>query len=90
MKLKPEIFKQYKSVIKEQIACGVVEYATDDEISTGTTHYIPHSGVLKEDRKRTKLRVVYDASSKLAGEISLNECLHSGPNLLPLIFDVLL
>ena len=90
LKLKPEIFKQYNSVIKEQIACGVVEYATDDEISTGTTHYIPHSGVLKEDRKTTKVRVVYDASSKLAGEISLNECLHSGPNLLPLIFDVLL
>ena len=90
LKLKPEVFEQYKDVIREQIASGVVEYANDSQKSTGTTHYIPHSGVFKEDRQTTKLRVVYDASSKVAGEISLNECLHPGPNLLPLIFDVLL
>ena len=90
LKSKPGVFKQYSDVIQEQLASGVVEYANGDEISAGTTHYIPHSSVIKEDRQTTKLRVVYDASSKVAGEISLNECLHPGPNLLPLIFDVLL
>ena len=90
LKSKPGVFKQYSDVIQEQLASGVVEYANDDEISAGTTHYIPHSSVIKEDRQTTKLRVVYDASSKVAGEISLNECLHPGPNLLPLIFNVLL
>ena len=90
LKQKPELFEQYKNVIKEQIASGVVEQVSENEIPTGTTHYIPHSGVLKEDRKTTKLRVVYDASSKVAEELSLNECLHTGPNLLPLVLDVLL
>ena len=90
LKQKPELFEQYRNVIDEQIASGVVEQVSENEIPTGTTHYIPHSGVLKEDRKTTKLRVVYDASSKVAEELSLNECLHPGPNLLPLVLDVLL
>ena len=33
-------------------------------------------------RKTTKLRVVFDASSKCPGEISLNDALYSGSNLL--------
>ena len=90
LKQKPELFEQYKNIIEEQIASGVVEQVNENEIPTGTTHYIPHSGVLKEDRKTTKLRVVYDASSKVAEEPSLNECLHPGPNLLPLVLDILL
>ena len=69
---------------------GIVERVSENENSTGISHYIPHSGVLKEDRKTTKLRVVYEASSKVAEELSLNECLNPGPNVLPLILDVLL
>ena len=42
------------------------------------------------DRKTTKLRVVFDASSKCPGEVSLNDALYSGPNLLPLLFDILI
>ena len=90
LKQKPEVFEQYKNVIKEQITSGIVGRVSENEISTGISQYIPHSGVLKEDRKTTKLRVVYDASSKVAEELSLNECLNPGPNLLPLILDVLL
>ena len=71
MKQKPEVFEQYKNVIKEQITSGIVERVSENEISTGTSHYILHSGVLKEDRKTTKLRVVDDASSKVVGELSL-------------------
>ena len=71
MKQKPEVFEQYKNVIKEQITSGIVERVSENEISTGISHYIPHSGVLKEDRKTTKLRAVDDASSKVAGELSL-------------------
>ena len=40
------------------------------------------------DKDTTKLRVVYDASVKGKGP-SLNNCLHSGPLLSPLIFDIM-
>ena len=42
------------------------------------------------DGKTTKLRVVFYASSKCPGEISLNDALYSGRNLLPLLFDILI
>ena len=46
--------------------------------------------MIKNERDRTKTRIVFDASSKLGNNPSLNNCLHSGPWLLPLIFDILL
>ena len=51
-------------------------------------YYIPHREVIKEKRETTKLRIVYDAGSKRGGP-SLNDCLETGPCLLPKIFDIL-
>ena len=48
---------------------------------------MPHHEVIRSDKKTTRLRIVYDASSKTANEASLNECLYRGPPLTPLIFD---
>ena len=89
----PQILHQYDNVIKEQLATGIVNLVNDDERDTvepGKVHYIPHREVLREDRSTTKLRVVYDASSKQKGQMSLNECLLPGPPLTPLILDILL
>ena len=55
----------------------------------GYVHYLPHRTVVRLDRDTTKVRVVYDASSKVFGP-SLNYCLHIGPSLNPLLFDILL
>ena len=52
-------------------------------------HYLPHHGVICTDKATTKLRVVYDASSKVSGP-SLNECLYKGPKFHQLILDLLI
>ncbi len=92
LKSKPEVFERYNAVIQEQLEAGVVERVDENEDlkSPGEVPYIPHREIIREDRETTKLRVVYDASSKTKGEVSLNDCLEPGPNLAPLIFDILL
>ena len=42
------------------------------------------------DKTTTRVHIVYNASSKLPGETSLNECVYTGPALTHLIFDILL
>ena len=52
------------------------------------THYLSHHGVVREEALTTKLRVVFDGSAKVKPDApSLNECLHTGPSLLPTIID---
>ena len=90
LKNQPEILKQYDDVIREQLQSGVVEKVPQDQIpQPGDVHYLPHRTVVRLDRDTTKVRVVYDASSKVFGP-SLNDCLHIGPSLNPLLFDILL
>lgn len=43
--------------------------------------YLPHHGVLKSDSSTTKLRTVFNASSKTSSGFSLNELMERGPNL---------
>ena len=89
----PTILEQYDEVIKEQIESGVVEVVDkdcDEPVALGKIHYIPHHGVIHQTSETTKLRIVYDASCKVDNEVCLNDCLEPGPNLSPLLFDILL
>ena len=53
-------------------------------------HYLPHRPVVKEIRETSKVRIVFDGSSKYKVELSINELLESGPCLLPLLYEILL
>ena len=75
--MQSEIVKMVQTVPQDQIP------------QPGDVHYLPHRTVVRLDRDTTKVRVVYDASSKVFGP-SLNDCLHIGPSLNPLLFDILL
>ena len=46
--------------------------------------------MIKNESDTTKTCIVFDTSSKIGNNFSLNDCLHSGPCILPLIFDILL
>ena len=41
---------------------------------------MPHFPVIKLDRQTSKVRIVFDASSRYLG-LSLNDCTNQGPNL---------
>ena len=55
----------------------------------GPVFYLPRRPVVREDSRTTKVRPVFDASAKGYNGISLNDCLETGPNLLPNILGVL-
>ena len=92
LKSKPDILTQYNSVITDQLQNGMIERVPESELNShkpGGVHYLPHHEVIRSDKKTTRLRIVYDASSKRANEVSLNDCFYRGPPLTPLIFDIL-
>ena len=76
---------KYDKVITDQLEHGVIEKVESIGIP-GKDKYLPHQAVIRDDHSSTKLRVVFDASSKTIGP-SLNDILHKGPCLTPLLFD---
>ncbi|CAG9120009.1 unnamed protein product [Plutella xylostella] len=89
-----ELRAAYDDVIKDYISKGYVEpltvppQASSDDLSP--SYIIPHHGVLREDKSTTKLRPVLNASCKTSSGVSLNEVLHSGPNLQGDLFKIIL
>ena len=84
LKREPEVLNEYDSIIKEQLSAGVIEKVSELEEPGGNVHYLPHHAVIRRDAETTKLRIVYDASSKETKKgTSLNDCLHTGPSLNP-------
>ena len=85
-----DILYEYDSVIKTQIQQEIIEIVEHPEQTAAeTAHYLPHHAVVRRDKHTTKLRIVYDAPSKVNGP-SLNECLHAGPKFDQKILDILL
>lgn len=65
----------YSEIIEAQMAEGIVEVASQDP--QGVEFYIHHKPVERENAESTKVRIVYDASTKANSEApSLNQCLN--------------
>ena len=78
--------QQYRDFIKEFVDMGHLEQAPQ---TYGLCYYLLHLCVFK-DITTTKLRVVFDASSKSPIVNSLNDCLLLGPRLQDDVFDILI
>ena len=86
----PENLNAYNAIIKEQAEVGIIERVMELE-TPDKVHHLPHHAVIRNEAKTTKIRVVYDASSKEGTwGVSLNDCLHVGPALSPLLYDILI
>ncbi|UYV70147.1 hypothetical protein LAZ67_7001968, partial [Cordylochernes scorpioides] len=83
------IFSEYDRVFQEWLAEGVIEKVSPEDLNR-KCHYLPHHPVVKADSNTTKIRPVFDASCKDKGNLSLNDCLASGPNVIEQIPAILL
>jgi hypothetical protein len=91
LKNDPHLLNEYERIISDQLKKGIVEPVIETTPVEGKLiHYLPHHGVVRQDKATSKLRIVYDASAKVQGHPSLNDCLHTGPNFGQSIFDILL
>ncbi|XP_058837501.1 uncharacterized protein LOC131693595 [Topomyia yanbarensis] len=81
----------YKQFMAEYLSLGHMEKIPLAEvpIAADKCFYLPHHAVWKEDSTTTKLRVVFDASSKSASGVALNDRLLVGPNVNEPLFNVL-
>lgn len=91
LKNNKELLAKYDHIIREQLETGVIEVVDPEEASHGKIHYMPHHGVIRENKATTKIRIVYDGSAHEGDDhTSINSCLRQGPNLIPSLFDILL
>ncbi|GFV78760.1 integrase catalytic domain-containing protein [Trichonephila clavipes] len=85
------LYTQYKETIQDYLNQGIIEKVNDTEINAHKPmYYLPHQAIKKEGRVTTSTRIVFDAASDQANELSLNDCLWPGPNLNPNLLDVLI
>jgi len=83
--------EEYDNTFKTQLETGIIEQVHRSEWDSRQSHFLSHHCVIREDKDTTRLRIVFDGSAKSnPRSCSLNNCLEKGPNLMTLIFDVLL
>ena len=83
-------FSTYNDIIRDQQENGIVEKVDEKSRCQNNEYYMPHKAVVRKAAQTTKVRIVYDASAKSSSKnVSLNECLETGPLLQNLIWDIL-
>ncbi len=85
-------YESYSKALQEYEDLGHAEPVPvgDCNKPESSVYYLPSHGVVKLSSTTTKLRVVFDASAKTTSGVCLNDILLSGPNLYPLLTDVIL
>ena len=76
--------------MREQLKDGIIE-KTEGKSTSERVFYMPHKPVIKENVSTTKVRMVFDSRARphpLAN--SVNEYMHTGPSLQPLLWDILI
>jgi len=89
MRKNPDLLKTYHGILEEYERNGMIEEVPEEEMKnpTGVVYYIPHMAVVKPEAKSTNVRPVFDAKR---GNPSLNDCIETGPNLVPPMTEILM
>lgn len=88
--MNPSLRGGYNSALSEMETSGVIEEVPSDSEPSGPVFYLPHRPVVKESSVTTKIRPVFDGSAKAENGLSLNDCLESGPSLIPDLVEILI
>ena len=85
-----ELKQEYNQVFDNYLKDRIIEKVADDDYGVvEKTQYLPHGAVVRCDKETTKVRLVFDASTKNGNEPSLNDCLYTGLCLLRQLYDIL-
>ena len=78
----PCLKQQYAKVLEEYIHLGHMSPVPNrTNAYENVEYFLPHHAVIKNDSSTTKVRVVFNASSKTTNGVSLNDNLLTGPTL---------
>lgn len=86
----PDLRRQYEEFLREYENLGHMSELVHDITGKTPVYYMPHHCVEKPDSTTTKVRVVFDASSKTSSNISLNDVLKVGPLIQKDLFSILI
>ncbi|XP_069357548.1 uncharacterized protein [Maniola hyperantus] len=76
-----KLYIEYQNVMQEYLTLNHMSLIKGEDIENPKSVYLPHHAVVREDKDTTKVRVVYNASSKGVNNVSLNDDLLVGPKL---------
>lgn len=80
----------YREFMREYLSLGHMSpVAAAPPSLTNRTSFLPHHGVLRGSSAGSKIRVVFNGSTRTGAGASLNGFLFAGPNLLPSLADTL-
>lgn len=80
----------YSTFLDEYEKLGHMYRVPESQPEPDSVYYLPHHGVIRESSLTTKLRVVFNGSSRTDTGYSLNDLLHTGAKLQIDVFDVLI
>ncbi|XP_048486351.1 uncharacterized protein LOC119694820 [Plutella xylostella] len=81
LKREPKLREEYNKVFEEYLSLNHMRKVNENELENPKAVYLPHHAVVREDKETTKVRIVFDASSKGTNNVSLNDDLLVGPKL---------
>ena len=85
-------YDMFQLVVTEYLNLRHAQLVTSEEkqVRVEKCYYLPMHAVFKQSSTSTKLRVVFDASSKTSTGVSLNDILVAGPTLHPNLDQILM
>jgi hypothetical protein len=85
---KKGVKEDYDKNFKKSLELGHSSKVPNPDPHEKNQHIMPHFGVIRPGSASTPVRVVFDAATKTRAGVTLNDCMHPGPNLQPDLFTI--